>query len=69
MTEPNFNQGLYDSTLEALKQNNVPESVAELAANVVATDDALLPDLGRTPEDQLAINEAMTYFWNQQNKK
>ena len=64
MDNPNFNQGLHNSFLEALKDNGVPENIAEQAAVVVASDDALLPDLGRTPEDQLIVNEALNYYQN-----
>ena len=62
MSNPNFNQGLHDSLLEALKENGVPEDVAQAASKVVANDDALLPNLGRTPEDQSIVNEAMIYY-------
>ena len=66
MNNPNFNQGLHDSFLQSLKDSGVPENIAEQAAAVVASDDALLPDLGRTPEDQLIVNEALNYYQNHQ---
>ena len=68
MNNPNFNQGLHDSFLEALKENGVPDSIAQQAAVVVGNDDALLPALGREPEDQLIVNEALNYYQNHQQR-
>jgi len=63
-----FNQGLYDASLGALKDNGVPEDVAQAASKVVASDDANLPNLGRSSEDQLVVNEAMTYYHQNKDK-
>ena len=62
MSNPNFNQPLYDATVEALFKNGVPMEVAEAASKIVATDDPYQENLGRSPQDQATVNEAMTYF-------
>ncbi|MBF2016356.1 MAG: hypothetical protein IGS23_14370 [Rivularia sp. T60_A2020_040] len=68
MTSP-FNQSLYEASLKALTSNGVPEEIAHKASEVVASDDASKPDLGRTQQDREAINEAMNYYWEHERKQ
>lgn len=65
---PNFSQNLYDASLKGLVENGVPEDVAEKASLVVASDESGLPNLGRSPEDQAVVNEAMQHYWNYQDR-
>lgn len=57
-----FNQPLYDATVQALFKNGVPMELAEAASKVVASDDPYQDNLGRSPQEQQVVNEAMTYF-------
>ena len=56
-----FDTGLYEATKTAIIEAGAPESVAEKAAEVVANDDPNLENLGRTPEDQDAVQQG--WFW------
>mgnify|MGYP005854305933 CR=1 FL=1 len=58
----NFNQSLYAASLEALTENGVPVEIAAAASKVVARDDAKLPNLGRSEQDQQVVNEAMVHY-------
>ncbi|MBH8577007.1 hypothetical protein I8752_29300 [Nostocaceae cyanobacterium CENA369] len=60
---PEFNQQLYKTSLDVLLSANVPKDVAEVASRVVASDDAKLPNLGRTPVDQEFIDKAIQHYW------
>ncbi len=57
-----FNEQLYQASVKALKDNGVPWEIAEAASAVVARDDTDKPNLGRTPEDQEVVNQAVTYL-------
>lgn len=57
-----MDQQLYQASLEALISHGVPQDIAEKASAVVAQDTPGLPNFGRTPEDQQAVNEAMTFL-------
>jgi hypothetical protein len=57
-----MNESLYQASVAALTANGVPQQVAEKASVVVAKDDPAKPNLGRTTQDQQAVNEAMTYL-------
>ncbi|MBD2360035.1 hypothetical protein H6G36_02275 [Anabaena minutissima FACHB-250] len=54
---PEFNQRLYEASLDALLLREVPKELAETASNIVARDDASLPNLGRTAEDQTVMRQ------------
>jgi hypothetical protein len=60
MTE--FNENLYKASLKALTEAGVPIEIAVPASAVVAKDQAGLSDLGRTPQDQEDVREAMRYY-------
>lgn len=64
-----FNENLYNSSLKALTEANVPIEIAVAASKVVAKDEAGLPDLGRTAQDQQDVQEAMRYYWAGQPKE
>jgi hypothetical protein len=64
---PEFNENLYKSSLKALTEAGVPIEIAVPASAVVARDQTGLPDLGRTPQDQEVIKEAMRHYWAGQN--
>ncbi|WP_414546083.1 hypothetical protein [Nostoc sp. CCY0012] len=57
-----MNENLYQASLKALTEAGVPEEVATKASQVVANDDAKLPKLGRTAEDQQAVDEALKHY-------
>lgn len=61
-----MNENLYQASLKALTEGGVPEELAIKASQVVAKDDASRFDLGRTPEDQLIVNQAMIHYWANQ---
>lgn len=63
-----FKEGLYNSSLKALTEADVPIEIAIAASKVVATDEAGIPDLGRTAQDQEDVKEAMRYYWAAQNR-
>lgn len=56
---PEFNWRMHDVTLETLKNASVPERLARSVAEIVACDDATQPNLGRSPEEQELINQAV----------
>ncbi len=64
MTE--FNQKVYEASLDVLLTANVSKDVTEAASKVVASDDATQPSLGRTPQDQEVVNEALNQYWQGQ---
>lgn len=68
MNNPSFKQNLYDASLKGLTENGVPQDVAEKASLVVASDEPGLPNLGRSPEDQAVVNEAMQHYWSHQHR-
>ncbi|MDZ8023571.1 MAG: hypothetical protein RMX97_02580 [Nostoc sp. DedQUE11] len=57
-----MNEQLYQASLKALTSNGVPEDLAIKASRVVASDDASLPNFGRTPEDQEIAKQVVTYL-------
>ncbi len=57
-----MNENLYQASLKALTEAGVPEDVAAKASLVVAKDDPLQVNLGRTAQDQQAVNEAMDRY-------
>jgi hypothetical protein len=57
-----MNNQLYQAYLAALTSHGVPEDIAAKASAVVANDEPGLPNLGRTPEDQQAVNEAFIFL-------
>ena len=65
-----FKENVYDASYKALTESGVDEDVADKASRVVASDDESKSDLGRTPEDQEAVNQAMQSYWgNQRGEK
>lgn len=57
-----FDPNLYGATLRACEQCSVPNDLAEKAAFIIATDEALAPNLGRTNEDQEIIKQVLPYL-------
>ncbi|BAY42188.1 hypothetical protein NIES2111_65840 (plasmid) [Nostoc sp. NIES-2111] len=57
-----MSDNIFSVTLNALIINGCPEELAQSAAFIVANDDPLQADLGRTPEQQLLIQEALPYL-------
>jgi hypothetical protein len=49
----------YQAQLEGV---GVPVTLASLCAEVLATDDASKPDLGRSPDDQHLIDSSMEWM-------
>ena len=47
---------------EVLLAHNVPASIANSAAKILAKDDGNKPDLGRTEEDQKIIHQAWLHL-------
>jgi hypothetical protein len=60
------NQSLYSAAVEALTSRGCPTDLAKKAATVVANDDPVKPNLGRTQSDQEVIQEALPYLQQQQ---
>ncbi|MEH1851191.1 MAG: hypothetical protein V7L11_05755 [Nostoc sp.] len=58
-----FDENLYNSSLKALTEANVPIEIAVAASKVVAKDEAGLPDFGRTAQDQEDVKKAMRHYW------
>ncbi|WYL93412.1 MAG: hypothetical protein HEQ35_05655 [Gloeotrichia echinulata IR180] len=58
------NQSLYEASLKILTKGGVPEELSQQVSKIVANDEAGLPNLGRSPEDQQAVNAAMAIFWD-----
>ncbi|MEJ1930810.1 hypothetical protein WDZ92_11160 [Nostoc sp. NIES-2111] len=56
---PEFNQRMYETSLDVLLSASVPQDIAEAASKIVASDDATQPDLGRTAEDQVVVQEVV----------
>jgi hypothetical protein len=56
------NENLFIAALNALTNNGCPTDLAQRAAEIVANDDPFLPDLGRTQQQQLLIQEALPYL-------
>ena len=61
-----MNERLYKASVAALTEHGVPQELAEKASIVVASDQPGQPNLGRSPEDQQIVNEAMAHFWSKQ---
>ncbi|MBW4479468.1 MAG: hypothetical protein KME54_22145 [Tolypothrix brevis GSE-NOS-MK-07-07A] len=61
MSKP-FNQNLYSSCRKACEERGVPEDLTEKASMIIASDEALKPDLGRTPEDQEVMKQVLPYL-------
>ncbi|BAY94778.1 hypothetical protein NIES3275_68320 [Microchaete diplosiphon NIES-3275] len=57
-----MNNQLYQASMSALTAHGVPEDIAERASAVVAKDEPGLPNLGRSDEDQQAVNQAMAFL-------
>ncbi len=57
-----MNEEVYKTSLEHLTASGVPQDIAEKASIVVAKDDPHKPDLGRSQQDQQAVNEAMEHY-------
>jgi hypothetical protein len=57
---PEFNQRVYETSLDALLTANVPREIAETASKVLASDDASQPNAGRTADDQEVVNQVVT---------
>lgn len=64
-----FKESVYNSAYKALTESGVPNEIADKASVVVASDDANLPDLGRTQEDRNNIAEAMKHYWENQSEE
>lgn len=54
---PEFNQRLYEASLDALLSREVPRELAETGSQIVARDDASQPNLGRTADDQAVMRQ------------
>lgn len=61
-----MDEQLYQASLKALTENGVSQEIAEKASKIVASDEPGKPNLGRTPEDQEIIWEAMEQLWSNQ---
>jgi len=61
MSKP-FNQNLYLSCRKACEERGVPEDLTEKASMIIASDEALKPDLGRTAKDQAVIKQVLPYL-------
>lgn len=59
---PEFNQRIYETSLDVLLTANVPREIAETASKVVASDDASQPNLGRTADDQEVVNQVVEHL-------
>ncbi|WGV23459.1 hypothetical protein [Halotia branconii] len=57
-----MNLEVYKTSLQHLTAGGVPQDIAEKASIVVAKDDPHKPDLGRSSEDQQAVNQAMEHY-------
>lgn len=57
-----FDQRLYKASLKALTDAGVPQELAERASVVVARDNPLVPNLGRSAEDLEACHQAMNHY-------
>lgn len=64
-----MNNELYQASVAALTENGVPQDIAEKASAVVAKDDPELPNLGRTTEDQQAVNEAFAFLYLEEGEQ
>jgi hypothetical protein len=56
------NENLFTAAINALTNSGCPTELAQLAAQIVANDDPLQPDLGRTPQEQQIIQEVLPYL-------
>lgn len=56
---PEFNERMYQTSLDALLTASVPQAIAEAASKIVASDDASQPNLGRTAEDQAVVQQVV----------
>lgn len=64
------NSSLYNASLiKELTEHGVPQELAETVSIIIACDEPGKPNMGRTPEDQEAVNEALRIFWENQNAK
>lgn len=54
-----FNESLFRATKEALLLGGANEELATNAAQIIASDNPNLPNLGRTSLDQEIINDAL----------
>jgi hypothetical protein len=61
MSKP-FDPNLWGATVRACEESGVPEDLTYKAAAIIATDQALEPNLGRTPEDQEIIKQVLPYL-------
>lgn len=68
MTKP-FDHRMYEVARNALTEHGVPITAAERAAQVVASDEATQPNLGRTHQDQKDVSDAMTWYWAKQRNQ
>ncbi len=57
-----MSDNIFSVALNTLTNNGCPEELAQRAAFIVPNDDPLQPDLGRTPEQQLVIQEVLPYL-------
>lgn len=61
MTKP-FNEDLFSASIDALTEKGVPFSQAIEASIVVASDEPGKPNLGRSEEEQTAIDRVLPYL-------
>lgn len=59
---PEFNERMYQTSLDVLLTANVPQDIAEAASKIVASDDASQPNLGRTAEDQAVVQQVVEHL-------
>lgn len=62
MSDKELNQSLYDASLQALREHQVPDTLAIKASEIIATDDGSKPDFGRTEEDREIISQTLPYL-------
>ncbi|MGI8500432.1 MAG: hypothetical protein ACR2LR_04750 [Hassallia sp.] len=57
-----FDENLYRATVNACYESGVPDDLTFKAAEIIATDEAAAPDLGRTAEDQEIMKQVLPYL-------
>lgn len=64
-----FNQSLYNASLQALKDHGVPDKLATKASEIVANDDPSQKDLGRNDNDKAIISQTLPYLQGGNNNE
>lgn len=58
----NRNEQLYQASVEALINYGVPNDLIGTVSAIIAKDNPELPNLGRTEQEQQAINQVLPYL-------